>query len=120
MIVRVDGRQKRVSIGTYPAISLAEARAEARKNGQNTSQVFPLMKANARLMPTAWFAEGRDPWRDLYTSPVVGSIGELIQKLDELGVYLCRAAAPYLMVMKGAADDAGIALKRKERARWID
>ena len=56
LIVRVDGRQKRVSIGTYPAISLAEARAKARKNGQNTSQVFPLMKANARLMPTAWYA----------------------------------------------------------------
>ena len=31
VIVRVDGRQKRVSIGTYPAITLAEARAEARK-----------------------------------------------------------------------------------------
>lgn len=31
VIVRVDGRQKRVTIGTYPAISLAEARAEARK-----------------------------------------------------------------------------------------
>ena len=31
VIVRVNGRQKRVTIGTYPAISLAEARAEARK-----------------------------------------------------------------------------------------
>ena len=31
VIVRVDGRQKRVSIGTCPAITLAEARAEARK-----------------------------------------------------------------------------------------
>jgi hypothetical protein len=31
VIVRQDGRQKRVTIGTYPAISLAEARAEARK-----------------------------------------------------------------------------------------
>jgi integrase len=31
VIVRVDGRQKRVSLGTYPAITLAEARAEARK-----------------------------------------------------------------------------------------
>jgi hypothetical protein len=29
--VRLDGRQKRVTIGTYPAVSLAEARAEARK-----------------------------------------------------------------------------------------
>jgi Arm DNA-binding domain len=28
--VRVGGRQKRVTIGTYPAISLAEARGEAR------------------------------------------------------------------------------------------
>jgi hypothetical protein len=31
VIVRLDGRQKRVTIGTYPAVSLAEARAEARK-----------------------------------------------------------------------------------------
>jgi integrase len=31
VIVRIDGRQKRVTIGTYPAISLAEARTEARK-----------------------------------------------------------------------------------------
>jgi len=31
VVVRLDGRQKRVTIGTYPAISLAEARAEARK-----------------------------------------------------------------------------------------
>lgn len=31
VIVRVGGRQKRVTIGTYPAVSLAEARAEARK-----------------------------------------------------------------------------------------
>jgi integrase len=29
--VRVDGRQKRVTIGTYPAISLCEARAQAQK-----------------------------------------------------------------------------------------
>jgi hypothetical protein len=27
VIVRADGRQKRVTIGTYPAVSLAEARA---------------------------------------------------------------------------------------------
>ena len=31
MIVRLDGRQKRITIGTYPAVSLAEARVEARK-----------------------------------------------------------------------------------------
>lgn len=31
VIVRVDGQQKRITIGTYPALSLAEARAEARK-----------------------------------------------------------------------------------------
>jgi integrase len=31
VVVRLDGRQKRVTIGTYPAISLAEARNEARK-----------------------------------------------------------------------------------------
>ena len=31
VIVRVNGCQKRVTIGTYPAISLAEARGEARK-----------------------------------------------------------------------------------------
>ena len=31
VIARVDGRQKRLTIGTYPAISLAEARGEARK-----------------------------------------------------------------------------------------
>jgi hypothetical protein len=31
VIVRVGGRQKRVTIGTYPAVALAEARAEARK-----------------------------------------------------------------------------------------
>jgi len=31
VIVRVDGRQKRVSIGTYPAITLAEARAQAHR-----------------------------------------------------------------------------------------
>jgi hypothetical protein len=31
VIVRVEGRQKRITIGTYPAISLAEARGEARK-----------------------------------------------------------------------------------------
>ena len=31
VIVRLDGRQKRVTIGTYPAVSLAETRAEARK-----------------------------------------------------------------------------------------
>src|SRR5207245_6684443 len=29
--VRTGGRQRRVTIGTYPAISLAEAREEARK-----------------------------------------------------------------------------------------
>jgi Arm DNA-binding domain len=31
VIVRLHGRQKRVTIGTYPAVSLAEARTEARK-----------------------------------------------------------------------------------------
>ena len=31
VIVRLDGKQKRITIGTYPALSLAEARAEARK-----------------------------------------------------------------------------------------
>jgi Arm DNA-binding domain len=31
VIVRLDGRQKRITIGTYPAVSLAEARTEARK-----------------------------------------------------------------------------------------
>ena len=31
VIVRADGKQRRVTIGTYPAISLAEARDEARK-----------------------------------------------------------------------------------------
>ena len=31
VIVRVSGRQKRVTIGTYPAVALAEARGEARK-----------------------------------------------------------------------------------------
>jgi integrase len=31
VIVRMDGRQKRVTIGTFPAVSLAEARTEARK-----------------------------------------------------------------------------------------
>ena len=31
VIVRVDGQQKRITIGTYPAVSLAEARTEARK-----------------------------------------------------------------------------------------
>jgi len=31
VIVRLDARQRRVTIGTYPAISLAEARGEARK-----------------------------------------------------------------------------------------
>ena len=31
MVVRVNGRQKRVTIGTYPAVALAEARGEARK-----------------------------------------------------------------------------------------
>ena len=32
VIVRINSRQKRVTIGTYPAISLAEARGEARKS----------------------------------------------------------------------------------------
>jgi integrase len=31
VIIRADGRQKRVTIGTYPAVSLAEARGEAKK-----------------------------------------------------------------------------------------
>ena len=31
VIVRLNGRQKRVTLGTYPAISLAEARTEARR-----------------------------------------------------------------------------------------
>jgi integrase len=31
VVARVDGRQKRITIGTYPAVSLAEARTEARK-----------------------------------------------------------------------------------------
>jgi hypothetical protein len=31
VVSRVGDRQKRVTIGTYPAISLAEARGEARK-----------------------------------------------------------------------------------------
>jgi len=32
VMVRVNGRQKRVTLGTYPAVSLAEGRAEARKH----------------------------------------------------------------------------------------
>jgi integrase len=32
VMARVQGRQKRITIGTYPAVSLAEARAEARKH----------------------------------------------------------------------------------------
>ena len=31
VIVRVNGRQKRITIGTYPAVALAEARGEARR-----------------------------------------------------------------------------------------
>ena len=31
VVVRVDGRQRRMTIGTYPALSLAEARDQARK-----------------------------------------------------------------------------------------
>src|SRR5262249_42978985 len=31
VVVRLDGRQKRITVGTYPAVSLTEARAEARK-----------------------------------------------------------------------------------------
>jgi integrase len=31
VVARVDGRQKRITIGTYPAVSLAEARTEARR-----------------------------------------------------------------------------------------
>ena len=31
VMVRVNGHQKRATIGTYPAVSLAEARSEARK-----------------------------------------------------------------------------------------
>ena len=30
-VVRVSGRQRRLTIGSYPAVSLAEAREEARK-----------------------------------------------------------------------------------------
>ena len=83
------------------------------------------MDANARLRPTAWFAEGRDPWRDLYTPPVISSIGRLVgiadvKKLDQLGVYLCLAASPYLMVMQDTSDDAGIELRPRERVKWID
>src|SRR5262245_58093244 len=33
--VRVNGRQKRVTIGTFPAISLSEARTEARMTIRN-------------------------------------------------------------------------------------
>ena len=50
------------------------------------------MEVTARRMPTAWFAEGRDPWRDLYTPPVISLIGQKVgitdpKKLDKLGVY---------------------------------
>jgi hypothetical protein len=76
-------------------------------------------------MPTAWFADGRDPWRDLYTPPVLASIGSLVginefRALDQLGVYLCLAASPFLMVMPGASDDAGIEVRRSKRVAWID
>ena len=83
------------------------------------------MEVTARRMPTAWFAEGRDPWRDLYTPPVISLIGQKVgitdpKKLDKLGVYLCHTVAPYLMLMPHGADDAGIELKPRQRAKWID
>jgi hypothetical protein len=83
------------------------------------------MEAYARDRPTEWFAEGRDPWRDLYTPAVISSIGSLVginehKDLDQLGVYLCLATSPYLMVMAGASDDAGIGFTRRQRVEWID
>jgi hypothetical protein len=61
----------------------------------------------------------------LYKPEVISSIGQLLgisdsKRLDELGVYLCRATAPYLMVMQDAADDAGLELKRSDRMKWLD
>jgi hypothetical protein len=52
---------------------------------------------------------------------MTSSIGQLLgisgsKRLDELGVYLCRATAPYLMVMH----DAGLELKRSDRMKWLD
>src|SRR4029079_18403775 len=64
--VRLDGRQKRITIGTYPAVSLAEARAEARK----ISRAAQLgVVSDARRSPALALGETVPLFVELYASP---------------------------------------------------
>jgi hypothetical protein len=70
--------------------------------------------------PTTWFAEGRDPWRNLYVPSVVHSIGVEIsiddpKTLDQLGVALCRIAETYVTI----EDEIQLEIKNAERVNWI-
>ena len=66
VIVRVDGRQKRVTIGTYPAISLAEARTEARKIIRDAQ---PGILSNSEESPTLTLGETVPLFIQLYANP---------------------------------------------------
>jgi hypothetical protein len=95
------------------------------QDGPSTSLVFPRMRRAAQQSPPEWFAEGRDPWRDLYSPEVLEGIGRKVglnepEQLDELGVLLCLAAQQYLVFVECASSDVGLELKREERAKWVD
>jgi integrase len=66
VIVRVDGRQKRVTIGTYPALSLAEARGEARKRIRDAQ--LGLLNVS-REPPALTFGETIPLFIQLYAKP---------------------------------------------------
>jgi hypothetical protein len=66
VIVRVAGRQKRVTIGTYPAVALAEARGEARKKIRD-AQLGVL--ADPHHSPTPTLGETVPLFIQLYSKP---------------------------------------------------
>jgi hypothetical protein len=66
VVVRRAGRQKRVTLGTYPAISLAEARAEARKIIRD-AQLGLL--SNSEESPTLALGETIPLFIELYAKP---------------------------------------------------
>ena len=104
VIVRVGGRQKRVTIGTYPAVALAEARAEARKiirdaqlgvlAGPHESPALTLREAvplfirlYAKPKNRGWKESERllGKFQDLFAKPLVQIVrSDVVHVLDEI------------------------------------
>jgi integrase len=132
VIVRLDGRQKRITIGTYPAVSLAEARTEARKiirdaqlgvfNDSNRCSALTLggtvplfIQLYAKPKNRGWKESERllEKFQPLFTKPLIDiTRGDIVRILDEIVVsgtpYRANRALAALKKLMSWALDRGM------------